>query len=130
MPSYLPWIEEEIDDSLNELLAETDEDFRKVEIFSYVMSLNCRIGSRILVGKTLCRDPAFLKLFEDHAQLLVVLGMILKFLPTWCRAYIVALSPLRKVQQQIIDLIQPAVLEDYRILVNGGDISTENVYVL
>jgi cytochrome P450 len=126
LPSILPWLQEEIDESLNEILPKNDQEFEQVQLFSYVLSLNCRVGGRILVGKPLCRNPAFLQLCEKHTQLMVLLGMILKFLPTWCKPYVARLSPLPGIQREITDLITPVVLEKYQNLMNNGQDSTDH----
>lgn len=119
MPSILDWLHEEIADILDQILGKDNHDLHKVKIFPFSLSLNCRIAARIVVGKPLCRDTKFQHLCEQHSQLLVVLSMILKFLPAWCKPLVVRLSPLRGVQRQITDLIRPLVLESYRKLKQG-----------
>ncbi|KAF3073396.1 Ent-kaurene oxidase [Trichoderma lentiforme] len=127
MPSVLDWLHEEIADSLDQVLGKYNHDFQKVKIFPFSLSLNCRIAARIVVGKPLCRDVKFQHLCEQHSQLLVVLSMILKFLPTWCKPLVVRLSTLRGVQRQITDLVRPLVLESYRKLKLGDQDSKGTV---
>ncbi|KAH8806008.1 cytochrome P450 [Xylogone sp. PMI_703] len=126
LPSILPWLQEEIDDSLDDILPKDDSNFQKIQIFAYALALNCRIGARVLVGKPLCRNEVFLRLCEKHAQLLVILGMILKFLPMWCRPYVVKVSPLRGVQKELTDLMRPVILESYRSQKKDDKDSAEN----
>ncbi|KAL6838044.1 cytochrome P450 [Trichoderma camerunense] len=120
MPSILDWLHEEIADCLDQVLGKDNHDLHKVKIFPFSLSLNCRIAARIVVGKPLCRDAKFQHLCEQHSQLLVVLSMILKFLPDWCKPLVVRMSPIRGVQRQITDLVRPLVLESYRKLKQGG----------